>query len=92
MVSAKLNVLNRDSRVTPDFVCILAIFPRSGKSGWRRFGGGFINKDKPFQIQRWLFFPEGIMGGGDIVLVLLGGMDVLFLKGLRGIEWVGLRA
>jgi hypothetical protein len=55
-------------------------------------GGGFINKDKPFQIQRWLFFPEGIMGGGDIVLVLLGGMDVLFLKGLRGIEWVGLRA
>jgi hypothetical protein len=38
------------------------------------------SQDKPFQIQRWLFFPEGIMGGGDIVPVLLGGMDALFLK------------
>jgi hypothetical protein len=34
-----------------------------------------------FKIQRWLFFPEGIMGRGDIVLVMLGGMDALFLKG-----------
>ena len=75
MVSAKLNVLNWDSRVTPDFACILAIFSRSGKTGC-----GFINEDKPFQIQRWLLFPEGIMGRGDIVPVLLGGMDALFLK------------
>ena len=75
MASAKLNVLNWDSRVTPDFASILAIFSRSGKIGCR-----FINEDKPFQIQRWLLFPEGIMSGGDIVPVLLGGMDALFLK------------
>jgi hypothetical protein len=72
MVSRKLN----DSRVTPDVACILAIFSRSGKTGC-----DFINEDKRFQIQRWLFFPEGIMVRGDIVLVMLGGMDALFLKG-----------
>src|SRR6201987_3683349 len=32
MVSAKLNVLNCDSRMTPDFACILAIFACSGKT------------------------------------------------------------
>jgi hypothetical protein len=36
MVSAKLNVLNWDSRMTPDFACILAIFACSGKTGWQR--------------------------------------------------------
>jgi hypothetical protein len=61
--------------VTPDFACILALFSRSGKTGC-----GFINEDKPFQIQRWLFFPEGIMGRDDIVPVLLGGMDALLMS------------
>jgi hypothetical protein len=36
MVSAKLNVLNWDSRMTPDFACILSIFACSGKTGWQR--------------------------------------------------------
>jgi hypothetical protein len=60
MASHKLN----DSRVASDFASILAIFSHSGKTGCR-----FINEDKRFQIQRWLFSPEGIMGCADIVPV-----------------------
>ena len=39
-----------------------------------------------FQIQRWVFFPEAFMGRGDIVPVLLGGIDALFVRQLEAAQ------
>jgi hypothetical protein len=47
--------------ISAKLTCILAIFPRSGETGC-----DFVNEDKPFQIQHWLFFREG---SGDIASV-----------------------
>src|SRR5262249_54331066 len=42
---------------------------------------GFIDEDQSFRIKGRLCFPQGLTGGGDVVSILFGRVDTLFLNG-----------
>jgi hypothetical protein len=75
MASTKLNMSNWDSRATPD----LRAFLRFSRVHARQAAVSSM-KISRFKSSVGCSFRKGIMGGGDIVPALLGGMDALFLK------------
>jgi hypothetical protein len=51
---------------------------KAGHLGGR---SGFVNEGQSFRIKGRLCFPQGFTGGDDVLPVLLGSADTLFLNG-----------